>query len=120
VIYELIDDVRDWLSSLLSPEIIETEHAKLKILGVFKTARGKVICGGEVVTGKIVPELQVKIIRKKKEIGTGTLQSLQKEKQPAKEVLEGEQCGLEVGTDQKIEVGDQLVFFSTEEKARRL
>ncbi len=120
VIYELLDEVREWLSSLLPPEIIETEHAKLKILGVFKTTREKVICGGEVKSGKITHDLEIRILRKKKEVGTGKLLSLQKEKQTAKEVLEGEQCGLEVGTSQKIEVGDELVFFSTREEARHL
>lgn len=120
VIYELLDDVREWLSSLLAPEVIETEHAKLKILGVFKTTREKVICGGEVKSGKVTPELQVRITRKGKEVGLGKLLSLQKEKQVAKEVLEGEQCGLEVGTDKKIEVGDELVFFTTHEQARHL
>lgn len=120
VIYELLDDVREWLSSLLEPEIIQTEHAKLKILGVFKSTKSKVICGGEVISGKITPELEVKVVRKSKEIGVGKLASLQKDKQATKEVMQGEQCGLEVEISKSIEVGDELVFFTTTKQARKL
>ncbi len=120
VIYELLDDVREWLSSLLEPEIIQTEHAKLKILGVFKSTKSKVICGGEVISGKITPELEVKVVRKSKEIGVGKLASLQKDKQATKEVMQGEQCGLEVEINKSIEVGDELVFFTTTKQARKL
>ena len=120
IIYELLDDVRDWLSTLLPPEIIETEHARLKILGVFKTTKNMVVCGGEVLSGKIIPSLDIKIISAKKEIGLGKLDSLQKNKESAKEVVEGEECGLSVETKTPITLGDELSFYSTETKARKL
>jgi len=120
IIYELLDDVRDWLSSLLPPEIIETEHARLKILGVFKTTKNMVVCGGKVLTGKITSNLEIKIISDKKEIGTAKLDSLQKNKESAKEVVEGEECGLSVETKTPIGLGDELSFYSTESKARKL
>ncbi|MEI6170026.1 MAG: translation initiation factor IF-2 [Candidatus Saccharibacteria bacterium] len=120
VIYELLDDVRDWLSSMLEPETIETEHAKLKILGVFKTTKDKVVCGGKVMSGKITPDLQIKIIHSGKEIGTGKLLSLQKDKQSSKEAMQNEECGLEVSTNKNIEMGDELVFYTTSKLARKL
>ena len=120
IIYELLDDVRDWLSTLLPPEIIETEHARLKILGVFKTTKNMVVCGGKVLSGKIIPSLDIKIISAKKEIGLGKLDSLQKNKESAKEVVEGEECGLSVETKTPITLGDELSFYSTETKARKL
>lgn len=120
IIYELLDDVRDWLSSLLPPEIIETEHAKLKILGVFKTTKNLVICGGKVLSGKITPDLDVKIISKKEEIGIGKLTSLQKNKEISKEVVEGEECGLSIETNASINEGDEIVFYSVESKVRKL
>jgi translation initiation factor IF-2 len=120
VIYELLDDVREWLSSMLEPEIIETEHAKLKILGVFKTTKEKVICGGKVLSGKITPELEIKIMRAGKLVGSGKLLSLQKDKQASKEAMENEECGLEVGTTKSIDLGDELVFFTTSKQARKL
>ena len=120
VIYELLDDVREWLSSMLEPEIIETENAKLQILGVFKTTKDKVICGGKVLSGKIVPDLEFKIMRKSKQVGTGKLLSLQKDKQTAKEVMQNEECGMEVSATKSIELGDELVFFTTTKQARKL
>lgn len=120
IIYELLDDVRDWLSTLLPPEIIETEHARLKILGVFKTTKNMVVCGGKVLSGKITPGLDIKIISSKEEIGLGKLDSLQKNKESAKEIVEGEECGLSVETKTPITLGDELSFYSTESKARKL
>jgi translation initiation factor IF-2 len=120
IIYELLDDVRDWLSSLLEPETIETDQAKLKILGVFKTSKNLVICGGKVTSGKITPDLSIRILSAKKEIGKGKLASLQKNKEAAKEVVEGDECGLSVETPVTINVGDELVFYSTTTKARKL
>lgn len=120
VIYELLDDVREWLSSMLEPEVIETENAKLKILGVFKTTKEKVICGGKVLSGKITPDLAVKIIRAGKEIGTGKLVGLQKDKQATKEVMTNEECGLEISTSKSIELGDEIIFYTTTTQARKL
>lgn len=120
IIYELLDDVRDWLSSLLPPEIIETEHAKLKILGVFKTTKNLVICGGKVLSGKVTPDLDIKIISKKEEIGKGKLTSLQKNKEVSKEVVEGEECGLSIETNVSISEGDEIIFYSVESKVRKL
>jgi translation initiation factor IF-2 len=120
VIYELLDDLRVVLGQMLAPEVIENEHAVLEVLGVFKETKTASICGGLVKSGKIEPKLHVKIMRGDQEIGRGELTNLQKDKQAAKEVVEGEQCGLSVATTNKIEVGDSLVFFSTETKARTL
>jgi len=120
VIYELLDDIRGVLSSMLAPEVVETTHATLEILGVFKVTPGKVICGGKVTSGKVEPNQQVKITHAKAEVGRGRLSSLQKNKQAAKEVLEGEECGLSVDTHAAIELGDMLEFFTTAEHARTL
>lgn len=79
-----------------------------------------VICGGKVLSGKITPVYDIRIFSAKKEIGQGKLDSLQKNKEQAKEVVEGEECGLSVETKTPITVGDELVFYSTESKARKL
>jgi translation initiation factor IF-2 len=120
VIYELLDDMRDALSQMLKPEIIENEVGKLKILGVFKTTKTVVICGGEVTSGKATAGVNVRIFRAKEQIGTGTVRNVQKEQNVVREAVEGEQCGLSVATTTPIEVGDHLEFFTTEERARTL
>ena len=105
---------------MLDPEIIETINAKLKILGVFKTTKDKVVCGGKVLSGKVVPGLEVRILRSGKLIGMGKLSSLQKDKQSAKEAMENEECGLEVATAKTIEISDELEFITTSQQPRKL
>lgn len=98
VIYELTDDLREALSSMLAPEVIETVLGRLEIKGVFKTTKAAVVCGGTVISGKIEPGLKLRVLRGKATAGEGTLSSLQKDKQSAKEAFEGETCGLNVTT----------------------
>lgn len=118
VIYELLDDLRAVLSQMLKPETIETEQATLKVLGVFKTTKTMVICGGEVTSGKLVNDLDLRITRGKEVIGEGKITNLQKDKQEAKEVVQGEQCGMSIATATPIEVDDVLSFYTSEERAR--
>ena len=120
VIYELLDDLRDVLGQMLEPEQIEIQEAELEVLGVFKTTKAAVVCGGRVTSGKIEPKQELNIWRKDKKLGQGTLTSLQKEKQAAKEVVEGELCGMEIATSVAIEVGDRLEFVRRETRARKL
>lgn len=120
VIYELLDDLRAGLESMLKPEIVETEVGALKILGVFKTTKNAVICGGEVTSGKVSADTRIRIRRDKEVVGEGMLASVQKEQNKVSEAVEGEQCGLNVATHAKIQVDDRLEFFVTEERPRTL
>ncbi len=122
VIYELLDDVRDNMTEMLSPEVVETEVGELKVLGVFRTTKDSVICGGEVLRGKITPNLLVRVKRDKEQIAEAEIVHLQRQQVEAKEVFEGDQCGLELKTTGKlvVEEGDRLEFFTRELKKRSL
>ncbi len=120
VIYELLDDIRDWLSSLLPPEIIEIELARLEILGIFKTTKTQIITGGRVTSGQLQSGMTARILRKGEEVGAGKVSNLQKEKQIAREANEGDECGISLDTTDALELGDELVFYRIEEKARKL
>ncbi len=120
VIYELIDDLRDALGQMLAPEVVETVVGELEIKGVFKTTKASVVCGGTVTSGRIEPKLAFRIKRGGEVIGNGTLTSLQKDKQEAREAFEGETCGMSVATTTAIELGDGLEFYTREEHARSL
>ena len=120
VIYELTDDLREALSQMLPPEIVETVVGQLEIKGVFKTTKTHVVCGGTVTMGRIEPKQTLRIKRGAEAIGEGTLSSLQKDKQAAKEAFEGETCGMDVATSEAIEMGDVLEFYTTESKSRTL
>lgn len=122
VIYELIDDTRDTMSALLSPEIVETEIGALKVKGIFRITKDTVICGGEVITGKISAGLLARLKRKEEKIAEAEVTKVQRQMQEAKEVFEGEMCGLQLKTTAKLQVeeGDTLEFFTREVKARTL
>ena len=119
VIYELIEDVRARLSDLLAPEVIEDVKATLSVKGIFKTAQKELICGGQVTTGKLEPGLRARLVEGE-EIGAVT--GLQREQQPAKEIVQGEMCGVNLSTPKKVKLqeGDELEFFTREEKQRSI
>lgn len=122
VIYELLDDARHSMELLLAPEVVETEIGSLKIKGIFRTMKDTIIAGGEVMSGKVAAGLLVRVKRGKEEIGEVEVTSVQREQQEAKEVFEGELCGLSLKTDKKmlIEEGDTLEFFTRELVSRTL
>ncbi len=132
VIYELLDDIRERLTELLPPEITEEEMARLRIKAVFKTAQKETICGGEVLKGKLVPGLLVRMIDEEDESEdedkepqmkeVGVVNALQREQQSAKEVVQGELCGVNIATKGKLKLkeGDELEFFTRTTKKRSL
>lgn len=116
VIYELIDDARKSMSNLLAPEVVETEVGKLTVKGVFRTMKDMVIAGGEVTNGKVAAGLLVRIKHGGEQVAEAEVSSVQRQQQEAKEVFEGEMCGLSLKTTKKIlvEEGDELEFFTRE------
>lgn len=116
VIYELLDDAKLSMENLLAPEVVETEVGALKVKGVFRTMREEVIAGGEMMRGKVSKGLLARLKRKGEQIAEVEVSSVQRQQQEAKEVFEGEMCGLSLKTAKKIvvEEGDELEFFMRE------
>ena len=122
VIYELIDDVKKQMSTLLAPEIIETDLGRLIVKGVFKTTRNDVICGGEVTKGKLTQPALARISRDGKELGQAELIGIKKGPQEVKESTFGDMCVLQLKTQNKIELveGDHIDLFSRQTKERTI
>lgn len=126
IIYELLDDAKDSMEKLLAPEVVETEIGVLEVKGVFRTMKDEIIAGGQVKSGKVMPGLLVRMKRGKGEkaelLGEAEITRLQREKVEAKEVFEGDMCGLSLKTSKKLllEVGDTLEFFTREIVERHL
>lgn len=122
VIYELLDDAKVSMETLLAPEVVETEIGQLVIKGVFKTMRDEVIAGGEVTKGKVTPNILARVMRGKEQIAEVEVSRVQRQQQEAKEVFEGELCGLSLKTDKKLQLeeGDKLEFFTRELVKRSL
>jgi translation initiation factor IF-2 len=122
VIYELIDDVKEELEHLLSPEIVETELGRLVVKGIFKTSKTEIICGGEVTKGKLVVPALARVIHDKEILGEVEVTNLKRGPQDTKEVFEGEMCGISIATTSKlnIEEGDHIELFTRQAVARTL
>lgn len=122
VIYELIDDVRNELTVLLPPEIVEKDLGRLVVKGIFKTTKTDIICGGEVTKGKLSVPAFARVVREGEQLAEVEATNLKRGPQDAKEVLEGEMCGVGLKTASRLELqeGDRLEFFTRETVARTL
>lgn len=122
VIYELLDDAKRSMEELLAPEVVETEVGALTVKGVFRTLKEEVICGGEVTSGKVTPGLRVRVKRGDEQLAEVEVEKVQRQQAEAKEVFEGEMCGLSLKTEKKLQLeeGDKLEFFTRETVKRTL
>ncbi len=122
IIYELIDDVKENLSHLLAPEVVETDMGRLVVRAIFKTTKSEVICGGEVTKGKLVTPALARIMRDGEQIATVEVTNLKRGPQDVKEVLEGEMCGLSFHTEARVDLqeGDHIELFTRQTVTRSL
>jgi translation initiation factor IF-2 len=122
IIYELIDDAKQTLTKLLSPEIIQTDLGRLVVKGIFKLTKTEIICGGEVTKGKLEMPAQARILRGKELLGEAVVTNLKRGPQDTKEVVEGELCGISLQTTKRIvvEEGDHIELYRTQTVARTL
>lgn len=122
VIYELIDDVKQELSNLLSPEIVETELGRLVVKGIFKTTKTEVICGGEVTKGKLTAPALARVTRDDEVLAEVEVTGLKRGPNDAKEIFEGEMCGMSLATTKRLELveGDRIEVFTREAVQRQL
>ncbi len=122
VIYELIDDAKTELSSLLSPEIVETDLGRLVVKGIFKTTKTEIICGGEVTKGKLKAPALARVSRGDEQLAEVQLTGLRRGPAEAREVVEGEMCGMSLATTKRLELqeGDRIDSFTRETKQRQL
>ncbi len=116
VIYELLDNAKDSMEALIAPEVVETQTGTLTIKGVFRTLKDEVICGGEVTSGKIVPGVTARVTRKNEVLAEVEVTKVQRNQVEAKEVFEGDMCGLSLKTNKKLvlEIDDKLELFTRE------
>jgi translation initiation factor IF-2 len=122
VIYELIDDVKLELSQLLKPKIVETELGRLQVKGIFNTTKTSIIAGGEVTKGKLTAPALARITRGDEELAEVEVTGLKRGPTDAKEVVEGELCGISLKTTKKLELqeDDRIDVFTREAVQRKL
>lgn len=126
VIYDLIEDVKKFLTGLIEPELIEVILGRAEVKQVFFSKKKEMIVGCKVVSGKLVNKAKMRIIRGKKEegednvVGEGVIDSLRKVDDVVKEINEGNDCGIKYHGNVILEEGDVLEAYTQEEKKREI
>ena len=120
VIYDAINDVKDALEGLLSPELKEEITGTAEIREVFKITKVGSVAGCMVLDGTMNRKDPIRIIREGIVIYTGHLASLKRFKDDAREVNKGFECGMQVQGYNDIQERDLIEQFRTTEVQRKL
>ena len=111
IIYAAINDLKDAMEGMLSPEMKEEITGTAEIRETFKISKVGTIAGCMVWTGKIIRNAGIRLIREGVVIYTGELDSLKRFKDDAKEVAKGYDCGMQVKNYNDIKEGDVIESF---------
>ncbi len=120
IIYDAINDLRDAMEGMLSPEIKEEITGNAEIRETFKISKVGTIAGCMVTSGKILKAGGIRLIREGVVIYTGSLASLKRFKDDAKEVSKGYDCGLQVNNYNDIKEGDIIECYQEVEVKKTL
>ena len=111
IIYDAINDLKDAMEGMLSPEFKEEITGSAEIRETFKISKIGTIAGCMVTNGKIYRSSKIRVIREGVVTYTGELASLKRFKDDAKEVSKGYDCGMQVKNYNDIQIGDVLEAF---------
>jgi translation initiation factor IF-2 len=120
VIYDLVDDVKQAMSGLLSPERRETFIGNAEILEIFDITKVGKIAGCRVTEGKVERGAGVRLIRDGVVIHEGTLKTLKRFKDEVSEVPVGQECGMAFQNYENMHAGDIIECFRVEMVTRTL
>ena len=111
IIYDAINDLKDAMEGMLSPEMKEEVTGNVEIREVYKISKVGNIAGCMVMSGKIFRDSQVRVIREGIVVHDGVLASLKRFKDDVKEVAKGYDCGLQIKNYNDIQEGDILEAY---------
>lgn len=120
VIYKITDDLKATLEGRLKPEEQVVESGMAMVLRTFSISKTGTIAGCRVMRGSIQRECRMRVIRDQTVIGDYAIESLKREKDDAKEVARGMECGIKLEKFNDIKEGDTLEAYKIEEIARTL
>ena len=120
IIYTAINELKDAIEGMLSPEIQEKIIANLEVRETFKITKVGTIAGCMCLDGKILRTSKVRIIRDGIVVYTGKLASLKRFKDDVKEVLSGQDCGLSIENFNDIKTNDIIEAYEEIEIKRKL
>ena len=111
IIYDAINDLKDAMEGMLSPDMKEEITGTAEIREVYKISKVGNIAGSMVLTGKVFRDSQLRVIREGIVVHTGEFAALKRFKDDAKEVAKGYDCGMQIKGYNDIKVGDVIETF---------
>lgn len=120
VIYKITDDLKATLEGRLKPEEQVVELGMAMVLRTFSVSKTGMIAGCRVMRGSVQRECRMRVIRDQTVIGDYPIESLKRERDDAKEVQRGMECGIKLEKFNDIKEGDTLEAYKIEEVARTL
>ena len=120
IIYDAINDLKDAMEGMLSPELKEEINGTAEIRETFKISKIGTIAGCMVTSGKIIRNSGVRLIRDGVVVYTGELSSLKRFKDDVKEVAKGYDCGMQIKNYNDIKEGDIVESFREVEVKKKL
>ncbi len=120
IIYEAIDDVKQAIVGMLSPEIREQIVGVAEVREVFSSPKFGQVAGCLVVEGSVRRNNPIRVLRDNVVIFEGQLESLRRFKDDVNEVRSGTECGIGVRNYNDVRAGDQIECFERIEIARTL
>jgi len=120
IIYDAINDVKEAMEGMLSPELKEQVIGNVEIRETFKVSKVGTIAGCMVLDGKVTRNSKVRLIREGVVIHDGELASLKRFKDDVKEVTKGYECGLNIKNYNDIQIGDIIEVYETVEVKKKL
>ncbi len=120
IIYNLVDDVKGAMSGLLSPLLREDMLGNAEILEIFDISKIGKIAGCRVTDGRVERGANVRLIRDKVVVHEGKLGTLKRFKDEVKEVVAGQECGMNFENYHDMRAGDVIECYRVESIARTL
>ena len=120
IIYDAIDDVKDAMEGMLSPELKEEITGTAEVRELFKISKVGTIAGCMVTDGKIFRNSKIRLIREGVVIYTGVLEALKRFKDDVKEVAQGYDCGMQIKNYNDLKEYDIIEAFQEVEVKKTL
>ena len=120
IIYEVLDFINDSLSGLLKPDVKEQAVGSAEVQTIFTVSKVGKVAGSKVIEGEIVNNLNARLIRDGNVLYTGAVNSIFREKNAAKQVTAGRECGITLKNFADFKEKDVIEVYKIIETERRI
>lgn len=118
IIYKAVEEMEAAMKGMLDPEYEEKTIGSAEVRALFKFSKVGIIAGSYILDGIVKSNCKARVIRDSVVIYDGTINSLQREKDSAKEVKKGFECGITIANFNDLKEGDIIEAYEMTEKTR--